>query len=137
MKKTLAIEILRDFNKWRRGDDSVKTHSPEDIGTAIDVCVSFLTHQNVRHGDGMPGNRKIKHMAKRSYLGELSDIIDDLNKTIKPLAYLEISDSLIKYKKTLSILDSVSDKIKRFNHKVLSGYKTLEYHVNKAKNKNI
>ena len=37
-----AITILRQHNKWRRGDDTIEMQEPKDIGEAIDVAVRFM-----------------------------------------------------------------------------------------------
>lgn len=37
-----AIEILKNHNKWRRGDDSIKMVNPTILGKAIDTVVNSL-----------------------------------------------------------------------------------------------
>ena len=38
-----AIEILRQHNKWRRGDDEdIEMQEPKDIGEAIEVAVVIM-----------------------------------------------------------------------------------------------
>jgi len=37
-----AIEILKIYNKWRRGGDYVTMASPEELGKAIDVVVGIF-----------------------------------------------------------------------------------------------
>ena len=34
-----AIEILKHFNQWRRGEIDDLNHSPKEIGEAIDIVV--------------------------------------------------------------------------------------------------
>jgi hypothetical protein len=42
MKTEKAIQILRDFNLWRRGDDAMEQPDPHTVGEAIDsVLVSI------------------------------------------------------------------------------------------------
>jgi len=41
MRKTQALEILQDFNDWRRGDAS-EMQSPRLIGIAIDTAIKHL-----------------------------------------------------------------------------------------------
>jgi hypothetical protein len=36
MKTEQAIQVLRDFNLWRRGDDAMEQPDPREIGEAID-----------------------------------------------------------------------------------------------------
>ena len=36
MKTEQAIQVLRDYNLWRRGDDKMKQPDPHTIGEAID-----------------------------------------------------------------------------------------------------
>ena len=37
-----AIEILRQHNQWRRGDDAIEMQEPKDIGEAIEVAVVIM-----------------------------------------------------------------------------------------------
>lgn len=39
MKLSEAIEILRHFNRWRRGEIDDLDYMPGEIGNAIDVVV--------------------------------------------------------------------------------------------------
>ena len=36
MKTEKAIQVLRDYNLWRRGDDAMEQPDPREIGEAID-----------------------------------------------------------------------------------------------------
>lgn len=36
-----AIKILKEHNKWRRGDDTIQMHDPKQLGRAIDMVVSL------------------------------------------------------------------------------------------------
>jgi len=36
MKTEQAIQVLRDYNLWRRGDDAMEQPDPREIGEAID-----------------------------------------------------------------------------------------------------
>lgn len=38
MTTTETIKTLRNFNRWRRGDDGITQPSPTDIGNAIDAA---------------------------------------------------------------------------------------------------
>ena len=37
-----AIAILRQHNKWRRGDDTAEMQEPKDIGEAIEVVIVIM-----------------------------------------------------------------------------------------------
>jgi hypothetical protein len=42
MKTEQAIQVLRDYNLWRRGDDAMEQPDPHTVGEAIDsVLVSI------------------------------------------------------------------------------------------------
>ncbi len=48
MKSKDALELLKDYNAWRRGEDSKMTlvnMSTENIGIAIDVAIKALRKQ--------------------------------------------------------------------------------------------
>lgn len=36
------IKTLRDFNLWRRGDDSLEQPEPREIGKAIDAAIGVI-----------------------------------------------------------------------------------------------
>jgi hypothetical protein len=42
MKTETTIQILEDYNKWRRGDESIENPLPTEIGHAIDDAVRKL-----------------------------------------------------------------------------------------------
>lgn len=37
-----AINVLKEHNKWRKGDDSIKPTDPTELGNAIDLIVNFV-----------------------------------------------------------------------------------------------
>jgi hypothetical protein len=37
-----AAELLRQHNKWRRGDEEIEMHNPADLGKAIDTVLAAL-----------------------------------------------------------------------------------------------
>lgn len=39
MKIKQAVELLREYNKWRRGSTKIKQPNPKEIGEAIDVVL--------------------------------------------------------------------------------------------------
>jgi len=42
MKITEALQILKDHQKWRRGDDSIEATNPKQLGIAIDVILDAV-----------------------------------------------------------------------------------------------
>ena len=42
MTPTKTATILRQFNKWRRGDETVEQPDPREIGEAIDAAVEMI-----------------------------------------------------------------------------------------------
>lgn len=48
-----AVNILREYNQWRRGDETLVMQQPKLIGQAIDVVIATvetpLCEQNARH----------------------------------------------------------------------------------------
>lgn len=45
MKITEAVEIIKEYNEWRRGDIKDLRYSPKTIGIAIDKLISFIDEQ--------------------------------------------------------------------------------------------
>lgn len=41
MTITEAIQELKEYNKWRRGDESIPQPNPTIIGIAIDRAISY------------------------------------------------------------------------------------------------
>ena len=39
MTKQQAIKILKDHNKWRRGDENYEMAQPKELGQAIDLII--------------------------------------------------------------------------------------------------
>jgi hypothetical protein len=39
-----AIDILREYNAWRRGDDDAEALHPTDIGHAIDSAIKHMQY---------------------------------------------------------------------------------------------
>lgn len=45
MTEQEALELLKQHNRWRRGDDSVEMANPSELGRAIDVaCRALAEH---------------------------------------------------------------------------------------------
>jgi hypothetical protein len=77
MKTEKAIQILRDFNLWRRGDDAMEQPDPHTVGEAIDsVLVSIQKaeaelDEERKEGEeqarllGMSAEREAKLIAER------------------------------------------------------------------------
>jgi hypothetical protein len=42
MKTEKAIQILRDYNLWRRGNEEMKQPDPREIGEAIDEVIEAM-----------------------------------------------------------------------------------------------
>ena len=45
MTPTEVINILRQFNEWRRGDEDIPQPDPREIGEAIDAAVEMIERQ--------------------------------------------------------------------------------------------
>lgn len=45
MRLPIAIDILSDHNKWRRGDDAVPASNPRLLGIAIDTILEHLKNE--------------------------------------------------------------------------------------------
>ena len=45
MTPTEVINILRQFNEWRRGDEDIPQFDPREIGEAIDAAVEMIERQ--------------------------------------------------------------------------------------------
>ncbi len=50
MKLDEAIKILKNHNKWRRGDDNYILGSPEKLGIAIDLVIKFVEKECDKNG---------------------------------------------------------------------------------------
>jgi hypothetical protein len=46
MKTEQAIQVLRDYNLWRRGDDAMEQPDPRGIGRAIDTAIEAMEELN-------------------------------------------------------------------------------------------
>jgi hypothetical protein len=46
MKTEQAIQVLRDYNLWRRGDDVMEQPDPREIGKAIDDAIEAMEELN-------------------------------------------------------------------------------------------
>lgn len=42
MTKQQTIDFLINFNKWRRGSETIEMPNPKEIGIAIDLAIKFL-----------------------------------------------------------------------------------------------
>lgn len=42
MTTTQAIQLLKKYNKWRRGDNRIKQPNPLRIGQAIEIVIEQL-----------------------------------------------------------------------------------------------
>jgi hypothetical protein len=42
-----AIETLRRFNQWRRGDESIEQPDPTEIGVAIDNAINLIKQRDM------------------------------------------------------------------------------------------
>jgi len=49
MTTTDAITLLRTYNKWRRGDESIEQPNPTEIGVAIDTVLNSLENATQDH----------------------------------------------------------------------------------------
>lgn len=38
--------FLENYNKWRRGDESIEMPKPQEIGEALDCAVAYLRHDD-------------------------------------------------------------------------------------------
>ena len=77
MKTEKAIQVLRDFNLWRRGNEDMEQPDPREIGEAIDsVLVAIQKAEAERDEErkegeeqarllGMGSEREAKLMAER------------------------------------------------------------------------
>ena len=75
---TQTIEILRQFNDWRRGDDSIAQPDPTTIGIAIDDAIKCIEAFD-RLNESLAKN-------KRLFTNTLADkIIESQLKRIKQL----------------------------------------------------
>jgi len=45
MTITEAIELLKQHNKWRRGNEKIPMTNPTDLGIAIDTVVKYYKKQ--------------------------------------------------------------------------------------------
>ena len=45
MNKQKAIEILEQYNKWRRANEDMDMPDPKEIGKAIDYVINHLKHE--------------------------------------------------------------------------------------------
>lgn len=45
MNKRKALEVLKKYNKWRRGCDKTPMPEPKDIGWALDVAIKELSKE--------------------------------------------------------------------------------------------
>lgn len=48
MTKQQALEILIQYNRWRRSDEFVAMPSSKDIGKAIDVAIKILKDESTK-----------------------------------------------------------------------------------------
>ena len=39
--------FLENYNKWRRGDESIEMPNPKEIGLAIDCAVAYLRNDEI------------------------------------------------------------------------------------------
>ena len=46
MEKKLAIEIMKWYNSWRRGEIEDYIYEPKEIGVAIDVLIKVAEDDN-------------------------------------------------------------------------------------------
>ena len=46
MKTEKAIQVLRDFNLWRRADEDMEQPDPREIGKAIDAAIEAMEELN-------------------------------------------------------------------------------------------
>jgi hypothetical protein len=44
-----TIQILKDYNAWRRGDESIENPLPTEIGHAIDRAIELLNQPSNRN----------------------------------------------------------------------------------------
>lgn len=44
MTKQEAIKVLSDYQKWRKGDDSIKATEPKELTEAIEFALNFMKH---------------------------------------------------------------------------------------------
>jgi len=54
MRIETAVNILKVFNRWRRGEDIEPMLSPTDIGIAIDTVVEHLESNIYNYGEPLP-----------------------------------------------------------------------------------
>jgi len=40
-----VVAFLKNYNQWRRGDDSVEQPHPKDVGEAIDAAIHLLAER--------------------------------------------------------------------------------------------
>jgi hypothetical protein len=80
MKTEKAIQVLRDYNLWRRGNEDMKQPDPREIGEAIDSVLVAIQKAEAeldeerKEGDeqarllGMSAEREVDLMAKNRNL---------------------------------------------------------------------
>lgn len=47
MSNETIAAYLEQYNKWRRGDESIEHPNPKELGEAIDCAVAYLRHDEV------------------------------------------------------------------------------------------
>lgn len=75
MSNETIAAFLENYNKWRRGDESLPMPKPQDIGEAIDCAVAYLRHDDsIISTNGGELTRLKKRMAEA--VAMLHDLID-------------------------------------------------------------
>lgn len=74
-----AIEFLKNYNLWRRGDESIKQSDPVAVGQAIDSAVAEI--------------QELRKVAKAA-----ENLIKQKGRHNTEIAYLRLSEVLSAYK---------------------------------------
>jgi hypothetical protein len=59
-----AIAFLRDYNRWRRGDDAIQQPDPDKVGVAIDAACSYMEQLNESNSVLLADMRHYREMAE-------------------------------------------------------------------------
>ena len=58
MTPTETAATLRQYNEWRRGDETVEQPDPREIGEAIDAAIEMIDRLEAAEKSGAKGEEK-------------------------------------------------------------------------------
>jgi len=59
-----AIAFLREYNRWRRGDDAIQQPDPDKVGEAIDAACTYMEQLNESNTVLLVDMRHYREMAE-------------------------------------------------------------------------